>query len=76
MTPLPEPWQQVIAELIAKWRANADMLAEGSKGEWPDPAAGMQRACADELEAAVAALQVLPKEQREPERDTRVDGRS
>lgn len=38
-------------DLIAQWRANASMLAEGNKSELPDPSVGMQRACADQLEA-------------------------
>ena len=42
-------------ELIAKWRANADMLAEGNKAEHTDPAVAMQRACADDLEAGLNA---------------------
>lgn len=39
--------------LVTRWRTNAAMLAEGSKGEGVDPSAGMQRACANMLEAAL-----------------------
>ena len=41
-------------ELIERWRKNADMLAEGNKAEGGSEAAGMQRACADQLAEALA----------------------
>lgn len=47
-------WQQAIRALVEQWRRNAEMLAEGNKGEWPDPSVGMQRACADQLSALIA----------------------
>ena len=47
--PIPSP----LAQLIKQWRANADMLAEGNKDEGFDPSVGMQRACADQLEAVI-----------------------
>lgn len=50
---------ETIRALIDKWRENADMLAEGSKGEWGSEPAAMQRACADEL---AALLQSRPPE--------------
>lgn len=46
---------QALAQLLDQWRANADMLAEGNKSEHTDPSVGMQRACADQLEAVLAA---------------------
>lgn len=42
--------------LVRTWRANADMLAEGNKSEWADPAVGMQRACADQLDRVLSAV--------------------
>ena len=45
-----------IQALRDRWRANADMLAESNKGEWADPAVGMQRACADQLDTLLAGI--------------------
>src|SRR3990167_1634454 len=42
-----------IQQLVQRWRQNADMLAEGNTAEYADPAVGMQRACASDLEAAL-----------------------
>src|SRR3990167_8319320 len=42
-----------LQQLVQRWRQNADMLAEGNTAEYADPAVGMQRACAADLEAAL-----------------------
>lgn len=54
VTFVPEPVQTLkkhVTELVQRWRQNADMLAEGNKGEHADPAVGMQRSCTDQLES-------------------------
>lgn len=50
------------ALLIAKWRADADQLSEGNKGEFVDTAAVILRRCADELEAALRESPPVPVE--------------
>lgn len=42
--------------LVGRWRANADLLAEGNTAEEADPSVGMQRACADQLEAQIGRV--------------------
>lgn len=44
-----------LRQLVEQWRRNADMLAEGNKAEGFCEGAGMQRACADQLDQLLAS---------------------
>lgn len=44
--------EDVLRQLIARWRAEADELDAATNGSWVEP--GVKRQCADELEALLA----------------------